>query len=805
MSSLSQSTIPFPDEFAPPEQKETDEFGCNIGRAVHDMLIRGQTYPGYGNRWWNGIMSLYAQGRQPIEQYIASYRGFGTFVSRQAATTDGQSGASYTASPGATNNTSNTEFERKGLQNINFQNVPVAPKHISTIKSVLNEADYMVDVESNSKDALAVKQELKWRHYYGVKISNPLLIASGLMPKKYDWYPQNKQELEIYEKYHGYKLPFETGLLKILKHTNSISNWDAIFEKFKGSFLETGWACGRVCVNTQGAVCIEQIDPSDYVTAYREKQFLDEPPFAGHTRQMQIVELIPALRAKGASEEDIRALAGSFAGINGINNIMEFDFSYRDPQTNRYIWYDWYVSVLHFEWRTNDEERWRKYTKKEGTVRYARAKPQEMVDKDGRRTYAYKEGNNKNTDEYDIYRNQQIYEGDWVVGSKWILNYGRQKNVLKNSDGSTALSYFHFHVEGMPIVERWQPEIDQFQMAWLKLQAAVLNSAPDGFIIDMGLFSNMNFGFGDMDGPLVQKIRKELGNFYVKSTDFMIKNRINPANAMIPIKGGPGEQVESWMALMEYYEGTMRKVSGITAAMEGASDDKPELVGLMQGEMIATGNALYTIKRGLITLKEKIAQRVIAKARCLIEYNEPSKEYYSGVIGGNYVRDILEYKDLSLNQIGITLRAAPTDTRKNQIREYVRIALTPGKSGYSQIDLDDAMFIDKTIDDGYLELATWYLSVAKQRKSQAQAAQAQKEQEMNAQVQMASGKAVEDAKRETEVLIQQVKGEMNMKEIALKAELEAKLSNQEYLQDKDKLILEGTLEKEKGVEISADL
>ena len=76
---------------------------------------------------------------------------------------------------------------------------------------------------------------------------------------------------------------------------------------------------------------------------------------------------------------------------------------------------------------------------------------------------------------------------------------------------------------------------------------------------------------------------------------------------------------------------------------------------------------------------------------------------------------------------------------------------------------------------------------------------------MNAQVQMASGKAVEDAKRETQALIEQMKTEGNMKEIALEAELKSKQSNQDYLQDKDKLILEGRLEKEKAVEISADL
>ena len=799
----SAKQYPFPDEFLPPEQKETDEYGCQTGRAVYDMLIRGYTYPGYGNRWWNGIMSLYAQGRQPAEQYIASYLGYGTFVNRSSPNQDFS--ASGSSDGGAARNAGvNPEFARKGLQNINFQNVPIAPKHLSTIKSVLNEADYMVDVQSNSKDAIQKKVLEKWKMYVSQKIMNPLREMNGISPIKYDWYPQNKQELEIYEKYHGFKLPFETGLLKILKHSFAISHWDDIFEKFKETALETSWMCGRVYCNNQGAVVIEQIDPSDYITAYFDKQEMDESPFGGHKKQVQLVNIVPELIAKGATPEQIQSIASRNAGINQIGDVSQYDFSYRDPATSRYLWYDWYVDVMHFEVRSNDEEKYRQYSKKNGKG-YAKENPQVVTDEAGKSRFSYNPKNNKNTEHTDIYRNQQIYEGDWIIGTEWIMNYKRQKNVLKNSDGSCALSYFHYHVPGMPIVERWQPEIDQFQMAWLKLQAAVLASAPDGFIIDMGLFSNMNFGYGNMDGPMVAKIRKEIGNFYVRSTEFMLKNRISPSQAMIPIKGGPGEQVQSWMALMEYYEGIIRKVSGITPSMEGASDQKPELVGLMQGEMIATGNALYTYKRGLISLKEKMARKIVAKARMLIEFNPMSKEYYSGVIGDEYIRDILLYKDLTLNQIGITLRAAPTELRKNQIREYVKIALTPGKSGQSQIDLDDAMFIEDSINEGYLELAIWYLSIAKQRKSQAQAAQAKAEQQQNAQVQIQSAQAAEKAKMETQALLSKMETDADMRKEAQKGQIESALEREKHLYKMAELTLEGELEARNKVSISGEL
>lgn len=784
-------SFPWPAEFAPPEQKETAEYGLSLARAIQDRYQLGGT-PGPispANRLWYNLMYQYATGNQPKDQYVAAYRGYGQLTSRESPQP-------------AYNAPQITEFDRKGLTNISYDIVSPAMKLTSVLKALLEEADQMVDVESTSKEAMNKKVENKLRLYYGSKVFSPLRQQVGLDFQKYEWVPQSKAELEVYEKYHGFKLPFETGLKKILTHTFSISEWDMLFEQFKNSAIRYGFMAGRIIVNEEGAVEIVHIDPSDYFTAFTEKQPLDEPPFACHVQKVQISTIIPKLRALGATDNDIMSIAKGSWQYNGYTDSTAFDFNYTDPATGRYLWEDWFTKVMYFEVRSTDEERWRKYKRSDGKEQYAKVNP--VITKEGK--YVYDKSNTRNTDEFDAIQNQSVYSGYYVMDSKWIYDYGRQKNVIKSSDGSASLSFFHYHIQGDSIVERWKPLIDQFQLAWLKLQAQVLNAKPDGSIIDTGVLSNIDFGFGLLNPLQLARIERETGNLFISTTAEMLKQRINPSQAVTPRPGGPGEQTAAWIGLMQTYVDMMRDVSGITSAVEASgSGKKPELVGLMQGEMIATGNALHDIKKGLVYIKKACAQKVIAKARLLIEFNPKSKEYYSGNIGQTYIDNILEFSDLSLNQIGIMLRTAPTEQRKMAIREAMKIGMAEGRNGSRSIDIDDYLFIDKTLEDGYVELAAWYFSLAKQRNQKRQEELALAQQQQTAQLQIQAAQSAEAAKRETEALIQKLEGEREIQVEVQKAALESTLERQKHLQKMAEIELEGRIELQKGVEISGQV
>lgn len=783
----------FPDEFVPVEQKLTEEYGLQWADGIYSRRLQGgfSIYT-TGSQYWFMLMHQYAEGTQDAGQYVNVYRGVGTF-----RTKDGNNNQDSNAiTEGAVR-----DFDRKGLNNISFEVKTFAPKFVSTVKSLMQDADVQIDIDSISPEAMRKKELEKWRMYYGSRTINPLRKQAGVPLKQFDWQPQNKEELELYEKNHGFKMPMETGLKKILEHTLHISQWQRIFDQWKDAQIIERFICAKVCCNDEGAVTVETFPVSEYVTDYLEKQPLDEPTFAGHVVRKKIQEVAGVLIQKGVPQEEILALAKNNAAINGVTSSEIFDWQACDPVTNRFLWYDFYVNVLCFQVRSTDREYYRKYRKQNGDLKYARVNPK--VDPDTKKYY-YDNANNKNTIETDKFDDQMVYEGEWVIGTKRMLKWGKKAYVIRTSDGQACLDYFHISTKGQSIMERVKPNLDQYMMNWLKYQAHVLAAMPPGGTVDVGVLALMDFGWGEIQGPDWLRIARETGWKFLQSNEMMMKNRINPAAALTSEDNGPGDGAFKWLELMAAQINDAREMVGLTGAVEATPKKGPQLVGLMEGEIMATGHALYEDNQALVWAKQLMASKVVALARMVLEEEEKSREYYSGVIGPKYVKEINIYKDASINQIGLRIRTAVTKERKERLRMMIDVALSEGRNGVRLIDFEDALLMEKYIEEGYLDWAIWYFGITKQRNAKKQQALAEADMKRNAEVQMQSAQAAEQAKRETAQLLEQLKTNRELTLEERKGMIQSALSKQEHLQRMAELNQEGYWETVKAAQRGQD-
>lgn len=791
----------FPDEFVPVEQKLTEKYGLAYAEGIYSRRLQG----GYSiyttaSQYWFMLMHQYAQGLQDAGQYVNVYRGIGTFRQKSESPEERNS---------STRDQALRDFDRKGLNNISFEVKSFAPKLTSTAKSLLQEADVFIDIDSISPEAMRKKELAKWRMYYGTKVINPLRQSAGVPLKSFDWQPQNKEELELYEKNRGFKMPMETGLKKIVDHTLEISQWPRIFDQWKTSQIIERFICGKVCCNDEGAVVVETFPVSEYVTDYLEKQPLDEPTFAGHVVRKKIHEVADALKRKGASDEEILSLAKNNQAINGMTNSEVFDWQATDPVTNRFLWYDFYVNVLCFQVRSTDREYYRKYRKAGGELKYARMNPKFDAKE---QKYYYDHSNNKNTIETDTFNDQTVYEGEWIIGTGHMISWGKKPNIIRTSDGKACLDYFHISTEGQSIMERVKPNLDQYMMNWLKYQAHVLGAMPPGGTVDVGILALMDFGWGNIQGPEWLRIARETGWKFIQTNELMIKNRINPGAMIKEEENGPGDGAFKWLQLMAAQINDAREMIGLTSAVEASPQKGPELVGLMQGEIIATGHAMFEDKQALVWAKRMMVSKIVALARLLLENNPKSQEYYSGNIGEKYVKEINLFQESSVNQIGIRIRPAVTEERKARFRAMIDAALAPGRNGASLIEFEDALIMEREMEEGYLDWAIKYFSLTKNRNTQKQMAIADVEMKRNAEVQMQSAQAAEQAKMQTAKLLEELKTNREMSLEDKKAAIESALSKQEHLQRMAELDREGYWETVKAaqsgkerVEISGQL
>lgn len=773
-------TYGFPDTNVRREVKNTPDYGRQVAQAIYSrwynspVAAYGGFYnTGYANMSFFLMLRQYAEGRQDPSQYRLQYRG-------------GQQGDKQKGIQ--------SESAVKGYNNISFDVESNIPVYVSSIKGLLSQSDWKVKVDSSSKSDIKAKSKMKWKRFAEAKIGNPLRQELNLPLTQRDWFPQTQGELELYERYHGFRLPLETGFSKIAEHGFDISNWVSLRDQYTDSALQTSYLVGRVCHNRQGAVGIEYIDPANFVTSYYDQTRHAEPVFAGYITKVQIGDIADALRKEGATEQDLEMLARQYATYNVVGDPSGYNYSSRDPVTNRFLWYDFQVDVLKFEWKTDDPRYYVERESKDGKVVYQKS---DKIKGD------YSDGRKRKT---DVYYDQVIYEGTWLIATQWIVNYGLQKNMMKTADGGVALSFFFERIPSKSIVERWKPLADQQMMATLKLRAAINAAAPKGFMMDIGLLANMNLGEGKLKPTEIVRIQRESGIMFFNTTAQMAALGRQGATAITATDGGIGKQLEEWILLLRHTDAQMRSIAGLSDAAIATPNASPEkLVGVGQQEIDSTNNALSSIKNALVRFKEKAARKIIQKARILMEADRKSRAYYEDYLGEPFFSSIVENEDLTLNQLGITMVSTPTSQQVTEIMSLVAESLKAGKNGMIGINTADALLISSTVREGNLELASWYLSLAEER-ARAKNEEAQmRMSQMNAENQMKANQASEKMKEQTQQILSQLKKSEDGAKIAAQLEADLALKEVEHQYTMQELALEGSIQASTGREVKGKI
>ena len=773
-------TYGFPDTKVTRDTKNTPDYGRQVAQAIYSrwynspVAAYGGFYnTGYANMSYFLMLRQYAEGRQDPSQYQLQYRG----------------GSGKNAGNGKNQNLQSTSAV-KGYNNISFDIESNIPVYISSIKGLLGQSDWRVKVDSSSKSDIKAKNKMKWKRYAEAKVGNPLKQKLGLPLTQRDWFPQSQGELELYERYHGFRLPLETGFSKVAEHGFDISNWSSTRDQWLDSLLQTSYVVGRVCHNREGAVGIEYIDPANFVTSYYDQTRHAEPVFAGYITKVQIGDIAGKLKAEGATDKDLEMLARQYSVYNVVGDPSGYNYSSRDPVTNRFLWYDFQVDVLKFEWKTDDPRYYVERESRDGKVVYQKS---DKIKGD------YSDGRKRKT---DTYFDQVIYEGAWLIATKWIIDYGLQKNMMKTADGGVALSFFFERIPAKSIVERWKPLADQQMMATLKLRAAINAAAPKGFMIDVGLLANMKLGGTPITEMEIIRIARETGiQFYSTSAQMAALGR-NGMTAMTPTEGGIGKQLEEWILLLRHTDAQMRAIAGLSDAAIATPNASPEkLVGVGQQEIDSTNNALSSIKNAIVRFKEKAARKVIQKARILMEADKKSRSYYENYLGEPFFGSIIDNDDLTLNQLGITMVSTPTSQQVTEIMTLVAESLKAGKNGMIGINTADALLISSTVREGNLELAAWYLSLAEERARVKNEEAQMRMSQMNAENQMKSSQASEQMKAQTQQILSQLKQTEEGAKIAAQLEADLTLKEVEHQYTMEELALEGSIQASTGREV----
>lgn len=791
----------FPDDNVPEEEKLKPKFGIQVGRALYSKFYNGATYYGVGQ--WSAMREIenYGSGIQDNTKYI-NYSTNGSSIGNSSLKNNSKKNND---SGGGTYQGSGSKGKsRKGFANISYDIFSPMAKLVNVLLSVINDNDYKVDVISTDKNIVSKKRESKADLYVKSKIINPLSKKLGIPEMKVPFVPKDEKEIEIADKLGFFKTRQEVALEKLGELGLRASKWKTKRTLFNRDAINFHFRIAKLYHDKQtGQVKFKYVSPCNTVMLWDDNDD-NQPAAIGHIEGVKIQDIFQQLIESGMTEEQIQAMAKANAAFQTPNTAnAPWMWERKDQTTNQWLWMDFKIYVLHFEYLSTD---YKHYAKREikGNTYYQKLKDRK----------AFSEKNPKV--QVDEYRCNYWYEGSYIISSGNMDKvFGWRKKPNQMQKGLTPMSSYVFdRVLGEAPTSRVIGFLDDLMFAVCKLRAAVWAAAPKGYAIDVSGAANIKIGGQEYDIFDLIHIQRQNG-IRIVSTKFNAATGKFQTEVLKPEDNGIGPQAMEWMNQIAFCLNMIKDTMGIPDAMAATPNQSAErTAGVMEADIDSGNNANWILKDSERRFKEKLVERIILQSRIDIEYDKDCAEFYSSVIGPEMIKVLDEIEGLSLDQMGMSTKALPTEKEKDLIMQRaVEMSKIATRDGSVLLDPASIERINQLLKNDDIDEALWFMSMEVKQNREREQANAEKMAQMTFEGQQKSATVAEEEKRKTlqlaaqmEVVAYKEKANIDMMKESQIAKVKGDKDYQIQLlkgkQVLDEITLEATLESQLGLEIT---
>jgi hypothetical protein len=786
--------VMFPDDNLPESEKLKPDFGLRCGRALWSRYSAGGTYFSFNQLPEMQETRNYGAGMQSPEKY----KNWFTNGSPIGAKSISQNEA-FSSTRGM------SRAQRKALVNISYDIFSPMRKLSNVLLSVLSDNDYKVKCVSLDKNIVNKKRDKKLDIQVKSKYTNPLLESLNLPKFQLPFVPKDDMMIEMADRLGFFKTKYEVAFEKIAEAGFRSSDWANMRRDLNRDAIDFHFRAAKIYNDElTGQVKVQYIDPARLVMLWNEDN-QDDPVAIGHIAVETIQSMYPKLKEAGFSDEKIQAMAKSYVPYQtDVTSLPQWAFEKKDPTTNRWVWMDFKVYVLKFEYLSTDYKQFVERENKHGYVTYLRNnKPVEEKKKNPNETY-------------DEFQCNYWYEGSYIIsgtGQDMIYEWRKKPNQMQK--GLTPLSSYVVHrIGGQSPTRSVKGLLDDLMFAILKLRAAVWAAAPKGYRIDVSESANIKIGGVEYDLFDLIHVHRQNG-IQVVATKFNAASGKYVSQPVTEMDNGLGPQGAEWIQQIANIQMMVKDLMGIPDAMAASPDQSAErLVGVVEQDYIAGNHANWPLRESERIFKQKVAEKIIHQARIDIEFDEKIREFYSSMIGEYMIDSLDEVKGLSLDQLAITTRALPNEKEKGMIlQRAIQMSQIPTKDGSVMLRPSSIERIAQLLKNDDVDEAVWFMAVEENEARQREEQYAQQSMIQNAQLQQQSAMAAEQARRET--IMMEAQMAINLEREKANVELMKQMQIQKMKndgayqiqlikakQELDAIELEAKLESELGNEIT---
>jgi hypothetical protein len=720
----------FPNDNIPEVDKLKPEFGLRCARALYTRFCAGGTYFTYTQLPEMQEVRNYGAGNQSQEKYKNWFtNGYpvGTKTTTQGdatATTRGM-----------------TKAQRKAMANISYDIFSPMRKLSNVLLSILSDNDYKIKCVSLDKNVINKKKDKKTEIYVRSKFTNPLAKSMGVKGFNLPFEVKDETMLEMADRLGFFKTRYEVALEKLAESGFRASDWHDKRMYFNQDAIDFHFRCAKIYNDAlTGQVKVQYIDPARLVMLWNEDN-QDEPVAIGHIESETIQSIFSKLIDAGFNEAQIQAMAKSYVPYQtNVSTIPQWAFERKDSTTNRWVWMDFKVYVLKFEYLSTDYKQYVDRVNKEGYGSYIRNnKPVDEKKK------------NPN-DTYDEVSCNYWYEGSYIIsgtGQDRIYDWKKKPNQMQK--GLSPMSSYVVHrINGQSPTRSVKGLLDDLMFAVLKLRAAVWAAAPKGYRIDVGEAANIKIGGVEYDLFDLMHVHRQNG-IQIVATKFNAATGKYVSQPLSEMDNGLGPQGQEWLAQIANIQMMIKDLMGIPDAMAASPDQSAErLVGVMEQDFVAGNHANWPLRESERQFKQKVGERMIHQARIDIEFDSTIREFYESIIGTHMIEALDEIEGLSMDQLAISAKVLPNDKERSAIlQRAMQMSQIPTKDGSVLLRPSSVERISQLLKNDDVDEALWYMTSEEIEARQREEKYAMQMMEENARVQQQSAIATEEAKRQT--------------------------------------------------------
>lgn len=731
--------VGFPDQFATDSEKETEEYGLQVGSAISYEWFKRD---GSGCRYYDQYrefhrLRLYARGEQSVQKY------------KDELAVDGD--LSYL--------------------NLDWTPVPILPKFVDIV--VNGMTDRMFKVRAYAQDAMSSSKRNQFQENVetqmaGKEVFDLVQSEFGVNPYTMnpDDVPENDEELSLYMQLN-YKPAIEIAEEVAINTILEENRYQDIRKRLDKDQMEIGISIAKHEFKRGAGIELEYVDPANVVYSYTEDPYFKDCFYWGEIKTVPLTELTKI--DPNITPDQMELISKYSQSWNGQYNVSQFyenDMFYKDTCT-----------LMYFNYKTTKKVVYKKKKLESGGERVIEKDddfnpPEEMM----------KEHNFEKVEKtIEVW-----YEGIMVMGTNIILKWELAKNMVRPKSASqhTMPNYiacaprmYKGRIESL--VRRAIPFVDLIQLTHLKMQQVISRVVPDGVFIDADGLNQVDLGNGNAYNPedalrLYFQTGSVVGRSYTEEGDFN--------NARIPIQeltsNSGASKIQTLIAQYNHYLDMIRGVTGLNEARDGSTPDPNSLVGVQKLAALNSNTATRHILDSSHFIMRSMSEAISLRVSDLLEYSDFREEFIDQI--GNYnVTTLDEIKDLYLFDFGIFIDIAPDEEEKAQLEANIQMALSR-----DNINLEDAIDIREVKN---IKLANQLLKVKRKKKQENDQKMQQQQQQMQAQINMQSQQAAAQStaqkiqmESEGKIQLEQVKSQLGMQKINAEVEAKERLMRLEF-------------------------